>query len=93
MLNRLVEDLRMLAHVEAGQLRLDKQWVDLVVLCEKQLAAFQAQANEQQITIKLIVFPLARKSYVSMAKMKELQPEMEALKEAAGDDRQKLQKG
>ncbi len=43
--------------------------------------------------IKLIVFPLARKSYISMAKMKELQPEMEALKEAAGDDRQKMQKG
>ncbi|SPH16540.1 Membrane protein insertase YidC [Defluviimonas aquaemixtae] len=45
------------------------------------------------VIIKLIVFPLARKSYVSMAKMKELQPEMEALKEAAGDDRQKMQKG
>ncbi len=45
------------------------------------------------VIIKLIVFPLARKSYVSMAKMKELQPEMEKLKEAAGDDRQKLQKG
>ncbi|MDI3336384.1 membrane protein insertase YidC [Defluviimonas aestuarii] len=43
--------------------------------------------------IKLIVFPLARKSYISMARMKELQPEMEALKEAAGDDRQKMQKG
>ncbi|WP_339108033.1 membrane protein insertase YidC [Thioclava sp. GXIMD4216] len=43
--------------------------------------------------IKLIVFPLARKSYISMAKMKELQPEMEALKERAGDDRQKLQQG
>ena len=45
------------------------------------------------VTIKLVVFPLARKSYVSMARMKELQPEMEALKEAAGDDRQKMQKG
>ncbi|MBC7145010.1 MAG: membrane protein insertase YidC [Thioclava marina] len=43
--------------------------------------------------IKLIVFPLARKSYISMAKMKELQPEMERLKEAAGDDRQKMQQG
>ncbi|TQS73486.1 membrane protein insertase YidC [Rhodobacteraceae bacterium] len=43
--------------------------------------------------IKLIVFPLARKSYISMARMKELQPEMEALKERAGDDRQKLQQG
>jgi YidC/Oxa1 family membrane protein insertase len=41
--------------------------------------------------IKLLVFPLARKSYVSMAKMKELQPEMEALKERVGDDRAKLQ--
>ena len=37
------------------------------------------------------MFPLARKSYVSMARMKELQPEMEKLKERAGDDRQKLQ--
>ncbi|MCB2137234.1 MAG: membrane protein insertase YidC, partial [Rhodobacteraceae bacterium] len=42
--------------------------------------------------IKALVFPLARKSYVAMAKMKELQPEMEALKESAGDDRQKMQK-
>ena len=43
------------------------------------------------ITIKTIVFPLARKSYVSMARMKELQPEMEKLKERVGDDRQKMQ--
>jgi len=44
-------------------------------------------------TIKALVFPLARKSYVSMAKMKELQPEIEKLKEVAGDDRTKLQQG
>jgi YidC/Oxa1 family membrane protein insertase len=43
--------------------------------------------------IKALVFPLARKSYISMAKMKELQPEMEKLKEAAGDDRAKMQQG
>lgn len=42
--------------------------------------------------IKALLFPLAYKSYVSMAKMKELQPQMEQLKENAGDDRQKLQK-
>jgi YidC/Oxa1 family membrane protein insertase len=42
--------------------------------------------------LKIIVLPLAYKSYVSMARMKELQPEMEALKERAGDDKQKLQK-
>ncbi len=45
------------------------------------------------LIIKAILFPLAYKSYVSMAKMKELQPEMEKLKEQAGDDRQKLQQG
>jgi YidC/Oxa1 family membrane protein insertase len=43
------------------------------------------------LLIKAILFPLAYKSYASMAKMKELQPEMEKLKERAGDDRQKLQ--
>ena len=42
--------------------------------------------------LKLLVLPLAYKSYVSMAKMKELQPELEALKERAGEDKQKLQK-
>ncbi|WP_135449478.1 membrane protein insertase YidC [Tabrizicola caldifontis] len=42
--------------------------------------------------LKVIVLPLAYKSYVSMARMKELQPEMEAIKERAGEDRQKLQR-
>ncbi|MEL7116330.1 MAG: membrane protein insertase YidC, partial [Pseudomonadota bacterium] len=44
------------------------------------------------LLIKAILFPLAYKSYVSMAKMKELQPEMEKIKERSGEDRQKLQK-
>ena len=43
------------------------------------------------VVIKALVFPLAYKSYASMAKMRELQPQMEALKEQAGDDRQKMQ--
>ncbi|MDZ7907481.1 MAG: membrane protein insertase YidC [Gemmobacter sp.] len=42
--------------------------------------------------LKFLVLPLAYKSYVSMARMKELQPEMEALKERAGEDKAKLQK-
>ncbi len=45
------------------------------------------------LIIKALLFPLAYKSYVSMAKMKELQPQMEKLKEQAGDDRQKMQQG
>jgi YidC/Oxa1 family membrane protein insertase len=44
------------------------------------------------LVLKVIVLPLAYKSYVSMARMKELQPEMEALKERAGEDKQKLQR-
>ncbi|WP_166418466.1 membrane protein insertase YidC [Cochlodiniinecator piscidefendens] len=43
------------------------------------------------LLIKALLLPLAYKSYVSMARMKEIQPEMEKLKERAGDDRQKLQ--
>ncbi|WP_108485547.1 membrane protein insertase YidC [Oceaniglobus ichthyenteri] len=43
--------------------------------------------------LKALLLPLAYKSYVSMAKMKELQPQMEAMKEKAGDDRQKMQQG
>ena len=41
--------------------------------------------------LKALLFPLAYKSYVSMARMKELQPEMEALKERFGEDRAKMQ--
>ncbi|MFW2589132.1 membrane protein insertase YidC [Sagittula sp. SSi028] len=44
------------------------------------------------VLLKAILFPLAYKSYASMAKMKELQPEMEKIKERAGDDREKLQR-
>ena len=43
------------------------------------------------LIIKLLLFPLAYKSYVSMSKMKQLQPEMEKIKERTGDDRMKMQ--
>ena len=42
------------------------------------------------VGIKLLFFPLSNKSYVSMSKMKLLQPKMVELKERYGDDRQKL---
>lgn len=43
------------------------------------------------LIIKACLFPLAYKSYVSMARMKELQPEMEKIKARVGDDRKKMQ--
>ena len=43
------------------------------------------------LIIKLALFPLTRKSYLSMAKMKALKPELDALKEKVGGDQQKMQ--
>ncbi|HKA64124.1 MAG TPA: membrane protein insertase YidC [Methyloceanibacter sp.] len=43
------------------------------------------------LVIKLVLFPLANKSYVSMSKMKKLQPEMMRIKERFGDDRMRQQ--
>jgi YidC/Oxa1 family membrane protein insertase len=42
------------------------------------------------VLIKLLFFPLANKSYKSMAKMKKLQPEMVKLRERFGEDKNKL---
>lgn len=44
------------------------------------------------VIVKIILLPLAWKSFKSMAKMKTLQPKMMALKEQYGDDRQAMQK-
>ncbi|GMG80935.1 membrane protein insertase YidC [Paralimibaculum aggregatum] len=44
------------------------------------------------LCVKAVLFPLAYKSYVSMSKMKALQPQMEKLKERCGDDKQRMQK-
>jgi len=43
------------------------------------------------VIIKIVFFPLANKSYASMAKMKTVQPEMMAIRERYKDDRVKQQ--
>ncbi len=43
------------------------------------------------VLIKLVFFPLANKSYTSMAKMKAVQPQMAMIKERYADDRVKQQ--
>lgn len=43
------------------------------------------------LLIKLAFFPLSAASYKSMAKMRELAPRLQTLKEKFGDDRQKMQ--
>ena len=42
------------------------------------------------VCVKLVLFPLANKSYRSMSRMKLLSPKMQALKEKFSEDRQKL---
>ena len=41
--------------------------------------------------IKMVLYPLTKSSYTSMAQMREIQPEMEAIKEKYEDDPQKQQ--
>lgn len=44
------------------------------------------------VIVKLLLFPLTQKSFKSMAAMKELQPQMQEIKEKYKDDPQKQQK-
>ena len=50
-LTHLVEDLRMLALAEAGELGLNKRVVDLTELCQETLQRFEPQANQKKIKI------------------------------------------
>lgn len=43
------------------------------------------------VLIKLLLFPLSWKSYISMAKMKALKPELDEIKEKHGDNQQAVQ--
>lgn len=43
------------------------------------------------LLIKVLLLPLSYKSYISMAKMKVLKPELDAIKERTGDDMQAAQ--
>ncbi|MEZ4619364.1 MAG: ATP-binding protein [Caldilineaceae bacterium] len=55
LLNRLVEDLRTVANADAGTLTLDFATVDLAALVQRQVAAFQVQAHDQQIALQVTV--------------------------------------
>lgn len=45
------------------------------------------------IIVKGLMYPLTKAQYESMAKLRALQPKMQALKERHGDDRQKMSQG
>ena len=52
-LTRLVEDLRTLALADAGELSLERTWVDLLELVKRVLARFQAAAAERSVALLL----------------------------------------
>jgi len=53
LLTRLVEDLRTLALVDAGQLRLECTEVDLAQLIQRVVDRFQPQADQRQVVLNL----------------------------------------
>ena len=63
----------------------------LLDLIYKALGNFGVAILIVTLIVKGVFYPLANKSYASMAKMKAVQPEMEAIKTRYGDDRAKQQ--
>ena len=72
-------------------------WVNKLIIVELFSALESVFSNYGVIIIvivliiKLCLFPLSRKSYLSMAKMKALKPELDAMKEKMGGDMQQMQ--
>ncbi len=74
-------------------LHLVNKWViiPLFHILEKYIGNYGIIIIILVLIIKMFLAPLSYKSYKSMAKMKVLKPEIDALKEKFGDDAQKLQ--
>ncbi len=66
--------------------------VELFAFLEGSIANYGIIIMIIVLIVKMVLFPLTRKSYLSMAKMKVLKPELDALKEKHGDDMQAMQK-
>ncbi len=63
----------------------------LLELFHKLIGNFGVAILLLTVVVKLILFPLANKSFESMSKMKKLQPEIEKIKKAHPDDATKVQ--
>ncbi|MEC9432974.1 MAG: membrane protein insertase YidC [Pseudomonadota bacterium] len=70
---------------------LTKPFAQLLLFYEGLIGNMGWSIIAMTLTVKVVLFPLAYKSYVAMSKMKKLQPEMEKIKERVGDDRMKMQ--
>lgn len=62
----------------------------ILTYANKLLGNFGLAIMVLTVLLKILFFPLANKSYRSMARMKSLQPKLEALKERYADDRLRM---
>jgi signal transduction histidine kinase len=57
LLERLVEDLRLLTMAESHQLVFEKHRLDMVELARRSLSMFQAEADEKKILLEIVTWP------------------------------------
>ncbi|HAI74946.1 MAG TPA: membrane protein insertase YidC [Microscillaceae bacterium] len=62
--------------------------IPLFYALEKVIASYGIIIILLSLIIKMLIFPLAYRSYISMAKMKVLKPELDEIKARTGDDMQ-----
>jgi YidC/Oxa1 family membrane protein insertase len=67
-----------------------KPFLDLLIWLYGHVGNFGIAIMILTVLVKLVFFPLANKSYKSMAQMKKLQPEMMRLRERYANDKQKM---
>ena len=70
--------------------RLTKPFLYLLLTFQSWSGSFGVAILILTVLVKLLLFPIAYRSYRSMARMRKLQPKMEALRERHGDDRQAM---
>ncbi len=86
-------DLRLFDRaVDFGRLYfITKPFYSLIMLCQGLLSNFGLAILLMTFIVKLAMFPLANKSYRSLAGMKKFAPELESIKERAAGDKSKMQ--
>jgi len=94
----LLSDYEELYNIERFDLAIDWGWFYFLTKPLFYLLHWLAQLSGNfgiailmtTVLVKLCFFPLANKSYVSMARMRKLQPKMMELRERFGEDKQRL---
>ena len=71
-LQRLVRDLEELSRAEAGQIRLEKEWVDPAALVETAVSRLRPQFADKQVSLESTVPPILPTIHVDPARMMQV---------------------